>query len=418
MKPIKVVQIAWLALKKNTIRSLLTMLGIIIGVSAVIIMIAISAGTEASIQEQITGLGANLLYVTPSMTRMGPQAFRGGSGGGLIYDDAFAIADQVKGVKGVVVEQSSTQDIKGGGSSLEDVTIMGTTADFPSVRDMEIASGRYFSQNEVDKVTPIAVLGSSLAAELFGDQDPFGETIIIGGQIRLTVMGVFEEKGMVGDVDYDSRLYTTITIVLEKLTDNMFARFMGDSVRMIYVEVDESVGAGGERTLEDVSYQISLLLAKRHEVSLDEPDFSITTQQDIITTQESTTAAFRSLLAWVAGVSLIVGGIGIMNIMLVSVTERTKEIGIRQSVGATPNDIRWQFLTEALLISLIGGVIGVAAGMIGSWVFGQVSGMRTVIVASSILLAFCSAATVGVFFGFYPANQAAQLDPIEALRYE
>ncbi len=144
----------------------------------------------------------------------------------------------------------------------------------------------------------------------------------------------------------------------------------------------------------------------------------ITTQQDIISTKESTTAAFRSLLAWVAGVSLVVGGIGIMNIMLVSVTERTREIGIRQSVGATPNDIRWQFLTEALLLSLIGGLIGVAAGVIGSWLFGQASGMRTVIVATSVLLAFGSAAIVGVFFGFYPANKASQLDPIDALRYE
>jgi len=184
------------------------------------------------------------------------------------------------------------------------------------------------------------------------------------------------------------------------------------------VEVDETVGPEGERTLDDVIYQIELLLVKRHEVTLDEPDFVITTQQDIINTQESTTGAFRSLLAWVAGVSLVVGGIGIMNIMLVSVTERTREIGIRQAVGATPNDIRWQFLTEALMLSLIGGLIGVAAGVIGSWIFGQASGMRTVIVATSVLLAFGSAATVGVFFGYYPANKASQLDPIEALRYE
>jgi putative ABC transport system permease protein len=415
MKPIKVIRIAWLALLKNKIRSLLTMLGIIIGVAAVIVMIAISAGTEASIQEAITGLGSNLIYVMGTMTRMGPGQE---SSGGLVYDDAFAIAEQINGVAGVVVEQTSTQTVKVGDTSLDSITIMGTTADFPSVRDMEIASGRYFTQDEIDRTTTIAVLGSSLAEELFGDQDPFGQTITVGTNIRLTVVGVFEEKGMVGDVDYDSRLYTPITIVLEKLTDNMFSRFMGDRVRLIYVEVDETVGDEGERTLDDVIYQIELLLAKRHEVTLEEPDFTITTQQDIIGAQESTTAAFRSLLAWVAGVSLIVGGIGIMNIMLVSVTERTREIGIRQSVGATPNDIRWQFLTEALLLSLIGGLIGVVAGIVGSWVFGSVSGMRTVIVVSSVLLAFGSAATVGIFFGYYPANQAAQLDPIEALRYE
>jgi len=416
MKPLKVINIAWQALLKNKIRSLLTMLGIIIGVAAVIIMVAISAGTEATIQEEITGLGSNLIYVTPNMTNLSPGKMQ--SDGGLVYDDAFAIAEQISGVNGVVVEQSSSQTIKAGDTSLDGVTIMGTTADFPSVRDMEIVSGRYFDQKEVDRTTPIAILGSSLAEELFGDRDPFGETVTVAGNIRLTVVGIFDEKGMVGDVDYDSRLYTPITIVLDKLSDNKFARFKGDRVRTIYVEVDESVGPEGERTLDDVIYQIELLLAKRHEVTLEEADFVITTQQDIISTKESTTAAFRSLLAWVAGVSLVVGGIGIMNIMLVSVTERTREIGIRQSVGATPNDIRWQFLTEALLLSLIGGLIGVAAGVIGSWLFGQASGMRTVIVATSVLLAFGSAATVGVFFGYYPANKASQLDPIDALRYE
>jgi putative ABC transport system permease protein len=416
MKPLKVINIAWQALLKNKIRSLLTMLGIIIGVAAVIIMIAISAGTEATIQEEITGLGSNLIYVTPNMTNLSPGKMQ--SDGGLVYDDAFAIAEQISGVNGVVVEQSSSQTIKAGDTSLDGVTIMGTTADFPSVRDMEIVSGRYFDQKEVDRTTPIAILGSSLAEELFGDRDPFGETVTVAGNIRLTVVGIFDEKGMVGDVDYDSRLYTPITIVLDKLSDNKFARFKGDRVRTIYVEVDESVGPEGERTLDDVIYQIELLLAKRHEVTLEEADFVITTQQDIISTKESTTAAFRSLLAWVAGVSLVVGGIGIMNIMLVSVTERTREIGIRQSVGATPNDIRWQFLTEALLLSLIGGLIGVAAGVIGSWLFGQASGMRTVIVSTSVLLAFGSAATVGVFFGYYPANKASQLDPIDALRYE
>ena len=192
----------------------------------------------------------------------------------------------------------------------------------------------------------------------------------------------------------------------------MFARMMGDRVRMIYVELEDDANQ------DDVILQIELLLAKRHEVSLDEADFSITTQQDIIDTRESTTEAFRSLLSWVAAVSLLVGGIGIMNIMMVSVTERTREIGIRQSIGASPSDIRWQFLTEALLLSLIGGLIGVASGIGGSYLFGQLSDMRTVVAPESILLAFGSAAAVGIFFGFYPANKAAQLDPIEALRHE
>jgi putative ABC transport system permease protein len=181
---------------------------------------------------------------------------------------------------------------------------------------------------------------------------------------------------------------------------------------MVYVQAEES------EEMDSVILQIELLLAERHDVSLEEPDFNILTQQDIISTQESTTEAFRSLLAWVAGVSLLVGGIGIMNIMLVSVTERTREIGIRQSVGATPNDVRWQFLTEALLLSLVGGLIGVITGVGGSWLFGELGEMRTLVVPSSIILAFSSAAAVGIFFGYFPANKAAQLDPIEALRHE
>jgi putative ABC transport system permease protein len=220
------------------------------------------------------------------------------------------------------------------------------------------------------------------------------------------------ERGTVGEVDYDARLYTPLSVVLQKFTRTPFARITGDRVRMIYVQIADSAN------MDNVILQIQLLLAKRHNVSLDSADFTITTQQDIIDTQESTTAAFRSLLAWVAGVSLIVGGIGIMNIMLVSVTERTREIGVRQAVGATPSDVRWQFLTEALLMSLLGGLIGVVVGVGGAWVFGTVSAMRTVVVPSSILLAFSSAAAVGAFFGFYPANRAAQLDPIDALRHE
>jgi len=232
------------------------------------------------------------------------------------------------------------------------------------------------------------------------------------GDTKLTVIGVMQGKGMSGNVNYDTYLFTPITVVFEKFTPNQFARLFGDRVRMIYFEVEN------QDVMEDVIYQIELLLARRHDVSLDEADFTIRTQEDIIETREATTAAFRNLLGWVAGVSLLVGGIGIMNIMLVSVTERTREIGIRQSVGATPNDIRMQFLTEALLLSLVGGLIGVITGIGGSWLFGVMGDMRTVVAPVSIVVAFSSAAAVGVFFGYYPANKAAMLDPIEALRHE
>ncbi len=408
MKLSEALNIAWEAILKNKIRAFLTMLGIIIGVAAVIIMVAISAGTEATIQEQITSLGSNLVFVQGSFTRGGPgQA----PTGGLVYDDAPAIQEGVNGVTAVVVEQNSSETIKAGDVTLEDVEILGTTTGFPSVRDMEIADGRYFNDNEIERKSKVAVIGFTLADELFGENSPIGQYITVGNT-KLVVIGVFEEKGLVGNTDFDSRIYLPVSVVFQKFTPSFFARIAGDRVRMIYVEVDP------EENLEDIITQIELLLVKRHDLTLDTADFTVTTQQDIISTQESTTSAFRSLLAWVAGVSLIVGGIGIMNIMLVSVTERTREIGIRQSVGATPDDIRLQFLTEALLLSIVGGLIGVLVGVGGAYIFGAASDMRTVVSIGSILLAFCSAAVVGAFFGYYPASQAAQLDPIEALRYE
>lgn len=409
IRRIELLRVAIESLLRNKMRSLLTMLGVIIGVAAVIIMVSISAGTEAEIEDQITGLGSNLIFVNANFQRGVPG--QGLESGGLVYDDAFAIAEEVNGVQAVVVEQTSSETVKYGNVTLDSITILGSTADFPSVRDMQIELGRYFKQEEVDRTQKIVVLGSSVAEELFGDQNPVGQTITVGNT-KLAVIGVFAERGLVGETDYDSRIYIPITVVFQKFTPSQFARFIGDRVRVIYVELEE------QAELEDVILQIELLLAKRHDVLLEEADFVVTTQQDVIQTQEATTAAFRDLLSWVAGVSLVVGGIGIMNIMLVSVTERTREIGIRQSVGATPLDIRWQFLTEALMLSLVGGLVGVITGVGGSLIFGATSGMRTVVVPTSILLAFISSAIVGIFFGYYPANKAAMLDPIEALRHE
>jgi len=403
-------RIAWEAILKNKIRAFLTMLGIIIGVSAVIIMVAISAGTEATIQEQITSLGSNLLFVQSSFSRGGPGR-EGESSGGLIYDDATAIQDEINGVAAVVVEQNSSQTVKFGSVQLDDVSIVGSSPGLPLVRDITVASGRYFNEADVQRKQKVAVLGYNLAQELFGDINPIGQYVSVG-TTKLAVIGVMAEKGSVGGTDFDSRLYTPITVVFQKFTPSRFARIVGNRVFMITVEVDPNAN------IDDVITQINLLLVKRHKLTLETADFTITTQSDIISTRESTTAAFRNLLAWVAGVSLIVGGIGIMNIMLVSVTERTREIGIRQSVGATPDDIRLQFLIEALLLSIVGGLIGIVVGVGGSYLFGTFSDMRTVVSISSIFLAFGSAAMVGAFFGFYPANQAAKLDPIEALRYE
>ena len=406
----EILTVAWEGLTNNKMRALLTMLGVIIGVAAVIIMMSVSAGTEATIAEQINSLGANLIFVQSATMRGMP----GGGGGNevmLTYDDAIAIGEEIETAAGYSVEMNTSQSVKYGSTTMDGVSIIGTTADFPSVRDVGIADGRFINETDLDRETKVAILAPTLAEDLFGDTDPIGQKVTVG-TTQLTIIGVMETKGTVSGEDWDSRMYIPITTLFEKFIPSRFAAMIGDRVRMVYVQAESP------EVIEDTIEQIELLLAKRHDASVSDGYFAAQTQQDIIDTQESTTAAFRSLLAWVAGVSLIVGGIGIMNIMLVSVTERTREIGIRQSVGATESDIRWQFLTEALMLSLVGGLIGVITGVGGSYLFGQLGDMRTVVVPMSISLAFGSSALVGIFFGYYPANKAAQLDPIDALRHE
>jgi putative ABC transport system permease protein len=301
------------------------------------------------------------------------------------------------------------QKVEVNNMTLEELTVLGTTSGFPSVRNYSVAEGRYFTEEENQKETRLAVLGSGLANDLFGLESPLGQTVTIGN-VKFVVIGVMESKGIVSDVDYDGRIYIPINVVLDKFTSSN--RLGGDRIRMIYVEAES------QEKVDSVIMQISSLISERHDVDLQNPDFTVQTQQDIIDTQQATTETFRNLLGWVAGVSLLVGGIGIMNIMLVSVTERTREIGLRMALGARPSDVLMQFLIEAIILSLVGGVIGVLAGTGGSYLFGQFSEMRTVIVPASIPLAFGASAVVGIFFGYYPATQAAKLDPIVALRHE
>ncbi|MFZ5883826.1 MAG: ABC transporter permease [Chloroflexota bacterium] len=403
MKLGKIFRTAWEGLMLNKVRSFLTTLGVIIGVASVIVMLAVSAGAEAAIADQINALGANLIIVSPM--RGVPGASRT-----LLLDDAYAIAEQVVGITGISAEQNpAPQNIRAGGVTLESIALVGTTADFPSVRDYAVAEGRYFTADEDERKAKLVVLGAGIAADLFGEESALGQTITVG-TTKLTVIGVMEPKGIVSDVDYDGRIYLPINLVLQKYMPSSMLRTA--SVRTIYLKAES------QEQIPSIIAQTTALLAERHDVDAAKPDFTVQTQQDIIATQEATTAAFRDLLAWVAGVSLLVGGIGIMNIMLVSVTERTREIGLRMALGARPANVLTQFLIEAVILSLAGGLIGVIVGVGGSYLFGSLGTMRTEIVPLSIPLAFGAAAAVGIFFGYYPATQAAKLDPIEALRRE
>lgn len=393
--------LAWAALIQNKLRSFLTTLGVIIGVAAVILMIAISAGAEAVIAEQINALGADLIIVTATRGTPGRPPT-------LVYDDALAIAREVKGIKGVAAEQTvAAQVVKWGTVSFE-TNLLGTTPDFPQVREVPLATGRYFTQADLDRKSKVVVLGSKVAQDLFGETSPVDQEITVG-TTRLTVIGVMKPKGKVADTDYDDRVYIPLTVVYQRFLTQTSQL---NRVRTIYIQSESA------ETMDSAIGQIKALLARQHGVSIEKPDFTVQTQEDIIETQQATTETFRALLAWVAAVSLLVGGIGIMNIMLVSVTERTREIGVRVSIGARPIDVRMQFLMEAIILSLFGGIIGVAGGVSGAWLFNETGAMRTEIVPWSLALAFASSAVVGVFFGFFPANKAANLDPIDALRHE
>jgi putative ABC transport system permease protein len=406
----EIINIAWNGVTSNKLRSILTMLGVIIGVAAVIMVIAVSAGTEASIAAQIQGLGTNLLFVSQNFTAGGPRNPTTETQNSLYYPDAAAIA-QIPGITGVETERNASETVQYGGNTIDSVPVVGTTADFPTVRSSPIGEGRFLAQTDLDQKNTVAVLGSTLAQNLFGSTDPIDQKVIVGN-FQMTVIGVLASRGVVGGTDYDARIYVPITTVFQRYTPSQFARVIGDRINTIVVQVAD------QSQMNDIILQIQLLLAQRHNLSIDTLPFTVRTQSDIITTQTATTSAFGTLLAAVAAVSLVVGGIGIMNIMLVSVTERTREIGVRQAIGATPNDIRWQFLAEALMLSLTGGLLGVLIGVGGSLIFNATAIATTVVVPSSILLAFASAAAVGIFFGYYPANTAAQLDPIDALHYE
>ncbi|MEW6172885.1 MAG: ABC transporter permease [Bacillota bacterium] len=396
--------VAWRGLLTNKMRSLLTMLGIIIGVSAVIIMISVGQGASKQITSRIASMGSNLLVVRPGMA-FGAVRGAGGSVNSLTLDDNRAIAD-LPLVQNVAPELSQRVTAVAG-SQTWTTTAVGTTSSYQAIRNLTVESGSFFTDDDVDQAALVAVLGPTVVSNLFSPgTNPIGASVHLNN-LDFTVVGVLAPQGSgMGGSDQDDTVYIPVT--------TSQVRFSGDSsVRLINVQ------ARDEMSLATVQDEVTQLLRQRHRLGdQQDDDFSVQNMTAVMETVADTTKILTLLLASVAAVSLLVGGIGIMNIMLVSVTERTKEIGIRMAVGATGGAILGQFLIEALVLSLAGGFLGMVFGVVGSKVVSRVAGWSTVISPGSVLLSIGFAALVGIFFGYYPARKAANADPIEALRFE
>ena len=407
MNLIETVRISLRALKANKTRSALTMLGIVIGVMAVIIMFAVGNGANREIAERFASLGTNILMVRPG-TERGPGSATRGTINTLVIDDAYAIAEQNSAVAyAAPVSRGNAQVVYGNANYPARIT--GTTPDYFAVQDWELVSGRVFTDQDVRGATKVCVVGQTIVRELFGGQDPEGKVIRVK-KVPMMVIGVLEELGESsrGD-DQDNIIIIPVSTALRRI----FSAPRPDSVAMI------SVKAVSENHLEIAQKQIEDLLALRHRIRPgEENDFTVRNLTQFIESAKSATNVMTLLLIAVAGVSLLVGGIGIMNIMLVSVTERTREIGIRMAIGAKRKDIQLQFLVEALILSLLGGITGILLGIGGSWFISSGFGWTVLVSLDSIVLSFGFSAFVGVFFGYYPAWKASLLNPIEALRHE
>jgi putative ABC transport system permease protein len=388
-------------------RSFLTMLGIIIGVGAVIVMVAIGSGAREKISRQIAGMGSNLIMVIPGATTAGGARMGLGSVSSLTSDDARAIKEECPAVKEVAPIWGGVTQVVYGNQNWNS-GVNGTTPSFFDIREWSFALGRSFSEPEVNGAVKVAVLGQSVVDNLFGAENPLGQIIRIK-KVPFTVVGVLAAKGPSprGD-DQDDVVYIPLTTSQKKV----FGSSLPKTVRIILVQAQADLMAEAEK-------QVNELLNQRHRTQPGQlPDFTVRNLTELMAAAEESARVMSLLLGSIALVSLLVGGIGIMNIMLVSVTERTREIGIRMAVGARGTDILFQFLTESIVLSMVGGLIGVALGVIGAEVMASFSGWDVLISYGALLLSFSFAAAVGIFFGFYPAHKASRLNPIDALHYE
>ena len=404
------IKIALRALMVNRARSGLTMLGIIIGVAAVIAMVGVGAGATARIQAQIQSIGSNLIMVLPGSISSNGVRLGSGAVVTLTQDDAKAIAAECPSVAAVVPTVRGSVQVVYGNSNWA-TSAQGVTPDYMTIRDASLMYGQFFTTQDVDAAAKSAVLGETVAQNLFGDSDPTGQVVIIKN-VPFTVAGVLSPKGQSpSGQDQDDVILLPISTATQKVlgANKANAKAVGNLM----------VQATGPSAMDQAIQEMTVLLRERHKILPGtDDDFTIRNLTEVYAAQETSAQVMSILLGAIASVSLIVGGIGIMNIMLVSVTERTREIGLRLAVGARTRDILSQFLVEAVTLSVLGGIIGIIVGLTASLLISHFAQWSTQVSPMSILMAFMFSALVGVFFGFYPARKAAFLDPIQALRYE
>ncbi|MGE4544361.1 MAG: ABC transporter permease [Pedobacter sp.] len=405
MKWQKLIVVALRSITRNRMRSLLTMLGIIIGVASVIALVALGEGSQADITAEIDSMGTNLIIVVPESADSHGVRGAAGSSTSLSLDDAEAIEQQVAAVANVSAEIRLSEQVVAGNSNWN-TSVQGVSESFLAIRNYEVVQGTFFSRRDVTAKAKLAVLGQTVVDELFAGKNPVGSRIRIRN-VPFQVIGVLGEKGQNGmGTDQDDVILVPAPTALYRLSD-------GKTVRGILIS------AATPAKIDEAKVEVAAVLRKTHRLrDNQENDFSLRDQSEITDMASQVTGTLTLLLGAIAGVSLMVGGIGVMNIMLVSVTERTREIGIRLAIGARSGDILLQFLIEAVILCLCGGVIGIMAGLGTAFVMGEVMGTGVVVNPSVILLSVGFTLAVGVFFGFYPARKAANLNPIEALRYE